>query len=87
MHDWGTCGACGASNVDVWGDEPHTYCAACCDDAVYGPTASTSLPPLRKDRLIGAALLRLEREGKLARTDELKESVRDGGPRRVWQSL
>jgi hypothetical protein len=42
---------------------------------------------LRKDRLIGAALLRLEREGKLARTDELKESVRDGGPRHVWQRL
>ena len=87
MNDWGTCARCGAHDVDVWGgDTPDVFCAACCDDAVFGPDRPIT-EPLRRDRLIGAGLLLAERKGVIARADKVKESALDGGPRRVWRRL
>jgi hypothetical protein len=37
--------------------------------------------------LMGAALLKLQREGLIETSDKLKQSTRHGGPVRVWRRL
>jgi hypothetical protein len=79
------CAGCGAANEELWGEGRDVYCATCCDNAVYGPLPWPDLAQSKTDRLIGAALLKLEREGVIEATDKLKESARHGGPVRAWR--
>jgi hypothetical protein len=81
------CAGCGANNVELWGQERDAYCATCCDDAVYGPVPWPSHTASTADRLMGAALLKLQREGLIETSDKLKQSTRHGGPVRVWRRL
>jgi hypothetical protein len=85
VTDHRVCVGCGAGKEELWGEGSDVYCATCCDDAIYGPVPWPDLAPSTADRLMGAALLKLEREGVIEATDELKESARHGGPVRAWR--